>query len=153
MAGGYEIALWCLLIAACITDLRVGKIFNAITLPFLAGGILVRFFGGGLPQLEASLLSIFTAFVLFFPLYWLKVLAAGDVKLLMAVGAWSTQHFILALAMHTVIIGCLVGLIILAQAKFLKKPTPKGGTRMALGPAFLCAFSFLRIAEIRGWSF
>ncbi len=153
MAGGYEIALWCLLLTACITDLCVGKIFNATTLPFLAGGILVRFFGGGLPQLEASLLSIFTAFVLFFPLYWMKVMAAGDVKLLMAVGAWSTQHFIFALAIHTVIIGSIVGLLILIQNKILKKSTEKHGTRMALGPAFLCAFSVLRIAEIRGWSF
>ncbi|MFM8268776.1 MAG: prepilin peptidase [Pseudomonadota bacterium] len=150
MAGALEIGVWALLVVASVTDLLWSKIFNALTFPFLVGGLLFRFFSFGLNDLETALLSVGVAVLVFFPLYYSQVLAAGDVKLLMAAGAWLIPNETFKLAGLTIVIGAIAGLLILIFRKIVDKT--KGKTRMPFAPAFLCAFSFLKIAETRGWT-
>jgi len=150
MSGGYEIVLWFILIAASVTDLLWGKIYNPLTLTFIVGGVLVRFFLDGLPSATPAIYSVGTAFLLFFPLYYLKVLAAGDVKLLMAIGAWANSELVIRLGLVAIVLGAVVGAIVLIRKKMLSQK-PKTLTRMPFVPAFLCSLLFLKIAEFKGW--
>lgn len=163
MAGVFEIGVWCLLILASVTDIVWGKVYNALTLPFLFAGLLLHLFTSGAVQAGTSLLAVGTAFAVFFPLYFAKIMAAGDVKLLMAAGAWLDPKSILHIAGVSIVLGALVGLIILIGRKGIVGATKslsehlsphekKSSTRVPFAPAFLCAFSILKIAESRGWS-
>jgi prepilin peptidase CpaA len=164
MSGGSEIALWALLVVASVTDLLWGKIFNAVTFFFLFAGILYRLWRVGLPDGGAATLAVAVAFLLFFPLYRVRVVAAGDVKLLMAAGAWSDSKFVLELAMGAVLMGAVVGAIVLVRklgilasvrnVRAHARITSTGleSHRMPFAPAFLCAFFVLKIAEMCRWS-
>lgn len=148
MSGGFEIALWILLIVATATDLLWGKIYNSVTFPFLVAGIVSRGIFEGIPSASAATLSVAVAFVLFFPFYALKVFAAGDVKLLMAIGAWTDTAFVLRLAALSILVGACVGVFVLIKQKGFKK----GGTRMPFAPAFLCGCFLLKIFQMKGWN-
>jgi len=165
MSGGYEIVLWSILIVASVTDLLWGKIYNHLTLTSVVAGVTIRFFGDGLPSVYDSLLGIATAFILFFPLYYLKVLAAGDVKLLMAIGAWSHPALVLRIGLTAIVLGAIVGgyllvrknggkaaLTSMSKAINFKPEHESKMTRMPFGPAFLCSLLILKIAELKGWS-
>ncbi|NBX77635.1 MAG: prepilin peptidase [Proteobacteria bacterium] len=153
MAGALEIGVWCLLFLASVTDVLWGKIFNALTFPFLAVGLSFRFFSFGWEDLTVGLLSVGVALAVFFPLYFSKIMAAGDVKLLMAAGAWLNPSQTLKLAALTIVIGALAGILIRLFRNGLKDLFRSKLTRIPFAPAFLCAFSVLKIAETRGWTF
>lgn len=163
MSTGFELVLWALLIAATITDLVWGKIFNILTLPFLVGGVVTRFLAVGPSSAGTGLLAVLVAFIAFFPLYALKTWAAADVKLLMAIGAWTDFKFVLQLGFVSIFVGALVGLFILLKKKGLRQGTEsvvkhmqstpgKKSLKIPFAPAFLCAFCLLQIAEMKGWN-
>ena len=147
MHGGFEIVLWVLLAVASITDLIWGKIHNLLTFSFLAAGVVVRLFEGGLSAGGMALYAAAAAFFIFFPLYYFKALAAGDVKLMMAVGAWTDLKFVLHLGLVSIVVGAAVGVIV----KLRQRDFKWGATTMPFAPAFLCAFFILKISEIKGW--
>lgn len=164
MFGGIEIGLLLLLIVSSVTDLLWGKVFNATNLCFLAAGLTCRCLHGGLPETGVGALSILVAFTLFYPLYLMKTMAAGDVKLLMAIGAWGDSKLVLQLGLFAILIGAVVGLAVLVRsvglrggaASVARHAKVTSGVklkshRMPFAPAFLCAFLFLKIAEVYGW--
>ena len=147
MSTVFEIALWVLLVVASATDLLWGKVFNVVTFPFLVVGVLSRGYFEGLTALNGAVFSAAVAFAVFFPLYALKVFAAGDVKLLMAIGAWTQVSFVLQLGAFSILVGAIVGIFILFRQKGLKR----GGTRMPFAPAIFCGCLLLKIFEMKGW--
>ena len=72
---------------AVLSDLRSHRIPNALNLAGLVAALLLQTFTFGLHGLMASLLGACVGLVCFAPLYVLKGMGAGDVKLLGAVGA------------------------------------------------------------------
>lgn len=163
MSGGLEIALWALLVIASLTDLIWGKVFNLLTFAFLITGLICRFWLGGLPSLGEACLAVAVAFALFFPLWLAKVMAAGDVKLLMAAGAWTSVGVVVHLALGGIVIGALVGAALLVRRSgwkggalsvrnHLKTAVPRASQRMPFAPAFLCAFFLVKVAEMYRWS-
>lgn len=150
MSLGFELVLWILLLVATATDLLWGKVFNSVTLPFIVLGVVCRGVFVGLPAAYTALTAIAVAFIIFFPLYALKVFAAGDVKLLMAIGAWTDTAFIVRLGALAVLVGAFAGVLVLIQQKGFKKAER---TRMPFAPAFLCACFLLKIFEMKGWQF
>lgn len=164
MTGGHEIGLWALLVTASITDLIWGKVFNWTTFGFLLVGIVFRSWTSGWEGFFAAGAAVVVAFVLFYPLYLIKAMAAGDIKLLMAVGGWAETKLVAELGAIAILVGALVGLFIL-----LRKNGFKGGfqsvmthakagekeiksLRMPFAPAFLCAFILVQIMERFRWS-
>lgn len=155
MAGASEIGVWSLLIGASITDILWGKIYNALVFPFLIVGLAFQFFDAGFPAFSTGILATASAFGLLFPLYFSKIMAAGDVKLLMAVGAWLSPKEVFNLALLSILVGALVGLFLMVAKNGLKGTFENflnRKTRVPFAPAFLCAFSVLKVAEIRGWT-
>src|SRR4051794_31236808 len=109
MSWGCESVLWVLLVVASITDLAWGKIFNAVTFPFFFAGLAYRLYEGGPLAEVPALLGVVAALALFLPLYRLGTLAAGDVKLLMVVGAWAEPVLVLQLGLSSIVVGSVVG--------------------------------------------
>ncbi len=162
MPEGTEIAIWLLLISASATDLIRGKIHNLLTFPFLFAGLCFRFYSATRLGYE-SCIAVFIAFAFFFPLYRLKVFAAADVKLLMAVGAWSNMRVVLVMGVLAILVGAGVGAVVLLRRIGFKQSVSSlaahaGGLpvkfshRMPFAPAFLCGFLLLKIAEMYRWS-
>lgn len=162
MPGEQESVLWALLIVATITDLFWGKIFNLLVFPTILLGLICRTWIGGPASVQEASVAIFAAFLFFYPLYLLRVLAAGDAKLLMAVGAWSNSKFVLTLGAYSIVIGAAVGIWILLRKEGLKGSLSTIGDhighgavatshRMPFAPAFLCSLLFIKTAALCQW--
>ena len=78
------IALTAALVAA-VTDVWKFKVYNALTLPLLASGILYHGWHG---HLGSSLLGVLFGFGALIALHVIGGMGAGDVKLMAALGAW-----------------------------------------------------------------
>ena len=110
-----------LLIAAAWTDYRVRRIPNAVCVAMFVTGLLwhgtaidgdglfASSLAGGL-GLSASALGALAAFVGRVPLYLVRVLGAGDVKLATAIGAWVGWQALLPWALLVMIAGGVLAL-------------------------------------------
>jgi prepilin peptidase CpaA len=72
-------------LVAVVTDVWKFKVYNALTLPLLATGLIYHGFHS---QLADSLFGVLFGFAALVPLYIIGGMGAGDVKLMAAVGAW-----------------------------------------------------------------
>lgn len=73
---------------AAVTDVWRFKVYNALTFPLLAAGLIYHTVVGGTAGLSASFTGMLFGFgVLLLP-YMLGGMGAGDVKFVAAVGAW-----------------------------------------------------------------
>ncbi|WP_066156546.1 prepilin peptidase [Hydrogenophaga pseudoflava] len=120
----------CLALAA-LSDARQRRIPNALVLMTLTAGLLLNAFGPqpflrnpglfspypGALGIGASLLGALVALLLFLPFYALRVLGAGDVKLLAAVGAFAGPAESLNLALCVLLAGGVLALGRMAAAR------------------------------------
>ena len=105
-------------ILALWTDLLRGKIYNWLTLPMLVLGVMVQVFVAGWSGLGASLIGMVLALALFGGIYWVGALGAGDVKLLMAYGAWCGPVFVMEASLISILFGgCMAAGILIYQGK------------------------------------
>jgi prepilin peptidase CpaA len=109
-----------LLIVACITDLRTRRIPNALTFSGVATALLFHLLTGGWTAAGWSIAGCLLGFLLFFPLFALRGMGAGDVKLLAAVGAWLGPSQVLIAALATSIAGGLIALVVAFAYGYLK---------------------------------
>jgi prepilin peptidase CpaA len=86
-------------------DLREQRIRNVWTLGGASLAILVHLFIGGLEGLQTALLGLGTGLGLLLPFYAMKGMAAGDVKLMGAVGALVGPKLALIAVAATLIAG------------------------------------------------
>ena len=99
-----------LLIFVCWLDLTTHKIPNWLTLPFIPFAILYQAqFGFGL---LFSLAGLGLAFGLLFPAFVLRLLAGGDVKLALALGAWLGWQLLLESLLYCLLFGLPLTLIL-----------------------------------------
>ena len=117
MPHATEIILMCLVTQAAVTDLAMRKIPNilivcglllALALPLLAGRPGAAF----APWLAGTLAGFF----LFLPLYLLRGMAAGDVKLMAMVGAFVGPAAALRVGMLAYLIGGVMALLLLLRS-------------------------------------
>jgi len=76
-----------LLAVSVYTDHKNGKVLNKITFPAMFCGIVLACFDNGMDGLFDSLMGLGLGLALFILPFMMGLLGAGDVKLLMAVGA------------------------------------------------------------------
>lgn len=86
-------------------DLFTKRIPNWLTFPAMILGLFAQFWFFGLAGVGDGLLAVLLAFAVFFPVHFFGYMGAGDVKLLMAVGAWVGWHLCLYVAGLSVVIG------------------------------------------------
>ena len=75
-------------LTAAVTDLWKFKVYNALTLPLLASGVLYHAVAGGPAGLAGSVSGILCGFGVLIMFYALGGYGGGDVKLMAALGAW-----------------------------------------------------------------
>ncbi len=111
MAGKTEIfysSIFAFTFVAVLCDLIYGKIYNWWTLSFLVVGIATSAFLGGWGGGFHSLLGVGAALMLYGWMFWLGWMGGGDVKFLMALGAWGGAHFAVEVGVLGVILGGFV---------------------------------------------
>ena len=102
-------------IIATFTDLTRGKIYNWLTAPSMLIGLILSTSLLGWEGLLHSLLGITIGFLIYGSIYLLGAIAAGDVKLLMALGAWGGWHFTVEVALLSILLGGAMAVVVLAS--------------------------------------
>jgi len=95
-------------------DVRSRRVPNWLTLTGVALGIGLNTFLYETPGLWVSLKGLGLAFAVYFVLYLLRGMGAGDVKLMAAVGATSGAANWVGILVLTSIVGALSGLVLVA---------------------------------------
>jgi prepilin peptidase CpaA len=108
-------------LAACIWDVRTGRIPNALTFGAAAAALAFSLVQGGLAGLGWSAVGWLTAAVLFFPVFVLRGMGAGDVKLLAALGAWFGGPNVLYLAVYTALAGGAMAFLAIAWSGYVRE--------------------------------
>src|SRR5262245_11865341 len=106
---------------ACATDLRDGRIPNALTFGSLVLALIVH---GLLPQGQGwahALLGLLAGGAIFFPFFALGGMGAGDVKLMAALGAWLGWQSALFIAMYGAAAGGVLAIIVALSAGYLRQ--------------------------------
>ena len=101
-----------LLALACVTDLRTRRIPNVLTLSAAAGAVLFHLATGGWQAAGWSLVGLFVGALSFFPMFALRGMGAGDVKLLAAVGAWLGPGQVAMVALATSLVGGVMAVVV-----------------------------------------
>jgi prepilin peptidase CpaA len=125
-------------LAAAATDLIWGRIFNWLTGGALLLGLALSAWTGGWHGLGESVLAALLGLILFGWMFWLGFMAGGDVKLLMALGAWGGLRFVEEVAVLSIIVGGVLAALLLL---------PKGRLR-SLGHRLFVFFRSIAIPEL-----
>jgi prepilin peptidase CpaA len=114
MVTALDVILVCLVAQAALTDLAVRKIPNVLILSGLLLAMILHLLGGQ-QWAPASqwLAGTLVGFFLFLPLYMLRGMAAGDVKLMAMVGAFVGPLAALHIGVLAYLIGGVMGLLML----------------------------------------
>jgi prepilin peptidase CpaA len=102
-----------LIFFAIITDLLHRRIFNYLTICGLIGGVLANIYIHGTYGIVISLCGAMLGISLYFPLFATRLLGAGDVKLLGAIGAILGPRMVFSAAIYTVVVGAIMSIFIL----------------------------------------
>ena len=114
MLNAIEAILICLVAQAAVTDLAVRKIPNVLILSgLLLAMILHLLTGQRWAPVSQWLAGVTAGFLLFLPLYLLRGMAAGDVKLMAMVGAFVGPQAALHIAVLTYLIGGVMAVLAL----------------------------------------
>ncbi len=98
------------LLTAIWWDVKTHRIPNVLVLAGLALGLMTSVLPGGVGWLS-SLYGCAIGLAIFLPLYVLRILGAGDVKLLAAVGSFVGYPDVLAVALLTGLAGGVLALL------------------------------------------
>ena len=113
LPGPTQAALAALVLIAAGFDLRYRKIPNWLVLTGLVAGIslsYVAFRGEGLKQ---ALLGASLAFAVYFPLFALRAMGGGDLKLMVAVASFIGPSNWISLFLITAILGGAIAIVLL----------------------------------------
>ncbi len=114
MLNAIEVILICLVAQAAVTDLALRKIPNVLILSGLLLALLLHMLGGlHWAPLTQWIAGSVAGFFLFLPLYLLRGMAAGDVKLMAMVGSFVGPLMALKVAVLATLIGGAMGLLML----------------------------------------
>jgi prepilin peptidase CpaA len=106
---------------ACVSDLRTRRIPNLLTVSAALGALLFHLATGGWAAAGWSLAGLLVGALLFFPMFALRGMGAGDVKLLAAVGAWLGPGQVAIVALATSIAGGVIAVIVALAYGYLRK--------------------------------
>jgi prepilin peptidase CpaA len=104
--------------AACWFDVRTRRIPNWLTFPAAGIGFASATAAHGVHGTVSSGEGFLIGLALFFPLFVLKGLGAGDVKLMGALGAWLGSSVIFGVAFYTALAGGLLGVALIVRHRY-----------------------------------
>jgi len=104
--------------AACWLDVRTRRIPNWLTFPAAGLGVAATTVLHGVHGTVSSAEGLVVGLALFFPLFVLKGLGAGDVKLMGALGAWLGTSVISGVAFYTALAGGLLAIVVIVKHRY-----------------------------------
>jgi prepilin peptidase CpaA len=104
--------------AACWFDVRTRRIPNWLTFPAAALGLVAATAAHGGPGIVSSATGLLVGLLLFFPLFALRGLGAGDVKLMGAIGAWLGTSVVFGVAFYTTLAGGVLALVLIVRHRY-----------------------------------
>jgi prepilin peptidase CpaA len=104
--------------AACWFDVRTRRIPNRLTFPAAALGLIAATVTQGGHGAVWSAAGFLVGLAIFFPLFALRGLGGGDVKLMGALGAWLGTSVIFGVAFYTAIAGGVLALVLIAKHRY-----------------------------------
>ena len=115
-----KLILVILFIISCIyTDLTQRKIPNKLTFSFAGVGLISNFIFYGFNGIVGAVMGILLGFFILFIPFILKGMYAGDVKMLMTIGAITGWQFVIETAVYMAIIGGIISLGVLIKQRKL----------------------------------
>jgi prepilin peptidase CpaA len=99
-------------LAASAFDVHQRRIPNLLTVTVGVAGCFVQLASGGLGGAVSSLAGAGVGFALFFPLFALGGMGAGDVKLMAALGAWLGPEGAVWTALYAAIAGGVMAIVV-----------------------------------------
>lgn len=105
---------------AAITDLASRKISNVLVLCGLLSALLLHVQHGNYASLQIWLGGMLAGFAMLLPFYLLRGMAAGDVKLMATVGAFTGPSMVMQISLATFLIGGLMALVIVIAKRRLR---------------------------------
>lgn len=116
-----EVAAIATVIIASVSDLSTSRIPNVLT--FSAAGLAITAHlvapdgSGGV----FAIVGLLAGLAVFFPLFALGAMGAGDVKLMAAVGAWIGWKAVLFVALYGSVAGGVLALFVAVRQQYLKQ--------------------------------
>jgi len=105
---------------ACISDVRTRRIPNVLTFTAIVCALLFHALTGGVAAAGWSLAGCFLGAALFFPMFALRGMGAGDVKLLAAVGAWLGPSQVAMAALAASLAGGVIAIAVALAHGYLR---------------------------------
>lgn len=113
--------LVCLLLIAVLDDIKSWKISNHLILIGILAGIIYDIYEYGWTGISIWLPGVILPIILLFPLFLIKVLGAGDIKLFSVIGSFYGASYVLQSIAAAFILGAVMSLIYLIKNKLLLK--------------------------------
>ena len=107
-------------LAACVFDVRTGRIPNLLTFAAAGLGLAFHLTVHGAAGAGSSLAGLGIGGVLFFPLFALGGLGAGDVKLMAALGAWLGPAGAAWTALYAALAGGVMAVVVALAGGYLR---------------------------------
>lgn len=114
-----QVVLLALVVTAAILDWKTRRIPNKLNIAGLALGLSLNAALTGWHGLGLATLGLMAALVVYLPLYCLRGMSAGDVKLMAAVGALTGPGTWLSIFLVTAIVGGVVSLCVVIYKRRL----------------------------------
>ena len=108
--------------AACWFDVRTRRIPNTLTFSAAALGLAACTVAHGGDGAVSSATRLLLGLALFFPIFALKGLGAGDVKLMGALGAWLGTSVIFGVAFYTALAGGIFAAVLTVATRTWSTP-------------------------------
>jgi prepilin peptidase CpaA len=111
----YQVLLGAVVIIAAVSDIRIRRIPNWLVLTGLVLGLALNVFLFGAAGALSSILGCGAAFLVYFPLFIVRGMGAGDVKLMMAIGCIVGPGNWIAIFFFTSILGGVWAVLLLVR--------------------------------------
>ncbi|MFU0827959.1 MAG: hypothetical protein ACFWTJ_10605 [Lachnoclostridium sp.] len=108
-----------LLFIAVLDDLRSWKVSNSLILIGILAGMIYDIYEYGWTGINIWLSGVFLPILLLFPLFMIKALGAGDIKLFSVIGSFCGGTFVLKSIAAAFIVGAGMSLILLIKNKMV----------------------------------
>lgn len=118
---GVQGLLFLIVVPAAVFDLKQRRVPNWLTLVGIIAGFALNGFVAGTAGLLVSLVGFGLAMLIYFPLYLLRGMGAGDVKLMAAVGAIAGTAIWLWILLFTAIFGGISAIVVVALRGRVRK--------------------------------
>ncbi len=105
---------------AAFTDLVKDKIYNFWVIPGLATGLITSLMQGS-DRLTSSLMAVGATFLILLPVYLIRGIAAGDVKLFMSAASFMSMQDAMSCILISFLIAGAISLAVLILKKNKKK--------------------------------